>query len=48
MMMQIDPMTILLMVLVVAAVWAVIELALTVRKARASVDQVTRSANDTI
>ncbi|MBP3883679.1 MAG: DUF948 domain-containing protein [Olsenella sp.] len=48
MMTQIDPLTILLMVLVVAAVWAVIELALTVRKARSSVDQITRSANDTI
>ena len=46
--MNLDPLTILLMVLVVVAVWAVVELALTIRKARSSVDEITRTANDTI
>ena len=43
-----DPLHIALLVLVVAAVWAVVELALTIKKARTSIDEVTRSANDTI
>ncbi|MEE1044684.1 MAG: DUF948 domain-containing protein [Olegusella sp.] len=43
-----DPLHIALLVLIVAAVWAVVELALTIKKARTSIDEVTRSANDTI
>jgi len=46
--MQTEPLTLLLLVLVAAGVWAVVELALTIRKARTSVDQITRSANETI
>lgn len=46
--MQLDPLQIVLVVLVLAAVWAVVELALTLRHARASVDEVTRTANETI
>lgn len=43
-----DSLHIALLVLIVAAVWAVVELALTIKKARTSIDEVTRSANDTI
>lgn len=43
-----DPLHIVLIVLVAVAIWAVVELALTIKKARASIDEVTRSANDTI
>lgn len=46
--MEITPLNILLIVLVGVAIWAVVELAITIRKARASVDEITRSANDTI
>ena len=46
--MQLDPLQIVLVILVLAAVWAVVELALTLRHARASVDEVTRTANETI
>jgi uncharacterized protein YoxC len=43
-----DPLHIALIVLVVVAVWAVVELALTFKKTRASLEKVTRSANETI
>ena len=43
-----SPLNILLVVLVAVAVWAVVELALTIRKTRASVEEVTRTANETI
>jgi uncharacterized protein YoxC len=43
-----DPLHIALIVLVVVAVWAVVELALTFKKTRASLEEVTRSANETI
>ena len=43
-----SPLDIALVVLVIMAIWAVVELALTIRKARASVDEVTTSANETI
>ena len=46
--MQLDPLQIVLVILVLAAVWAVVELALTLRRARASVDEVTRTASETI
>lgn len=46
--MDLTPLGILILVLVAAAVWAVVELALTLRKARSSVEEVTRSANETI
>ena len=46
--MQFDPMTILLLILAAAGIWAVVELALTIRKARSTVDEVSRSANETI
>lgn len=46
--MQLDPLQIVLVILVLAAVWAVVELALTLRHACASVDEVTRTANETI
>lgn len=46
--MQFDPMTILLLVLAAVGVWAVVELALTIRKARSTVDEVGRNANETI
>lgn len=45
---EVTPLDILLVVLVCAAVWAVVELALTIRKARSAVDDITRSANETI
>lgn len=43
-----SPLNILLVVLVVAGIWAVVELALTIRKARTALDEVARSANETI
>lgn len=43
-----DLLHIVLVVLVVAAVWAVVELALTIRKARSSLEEVVNSANETI
>lgn len=43
-----EPLTIVLIVLVVAAVWAVVELALTLRKTRQSVSELTESVNDTM
>ena len=43
--MEMSPLSILLIVLVVAGIWAVVELALTIRRAR---DDVTRAANETI
>lgn len=43
-----SPLTIVLIVLVIAAIWAVAELALTIRKARSSVEEITRTANETI
>lgn len=46
--MQLDPLQLVLVILVLAAVWAVVELALTLRHARASVDEVTQTANETI
>lgn len=46
--MQLQPIDILLIVLVIAAVWAVAELALTLRKARATMDEVSHSATEAI
>lgn len=46
--MDLSPMGIMLILLAAAGTWAVVELALTMRKARSSVEQVTRSANETI
>lgn len=46
--MEMSPLSILLIVLVVAGIWAVVELALTIRRARGAVDDVTRAANETI
>lgn len=43
-----QPLTIVLVILVVVAIWAVVELALTIRKARSSVEEIARTANDTI
>lgn len=43
-----DLLVILRVILLAAAIWAVAELALTIRKARGSVDELTRSANDAI
>lgn len=43
-----EPLTIVLIVLVVAAVWAVVELALTFRSTRKSVEELTTSVNDTL
>lgn len=43
-----DPLTIVLVILVVAAIWAVIELALFLRRTRKSVADVTDSLNQTI
>lgn len=43
-----DPMTIALIVLVIAGVWAVVELALTLRQTRKSVSELTDSVNETI
>lgn len=43
-----QPLDILLIVLVIAAVWAVAELALTLRKARTTLDEVSHSATEAI
>lgn len=43
-----DVLHIALIVLVAVGIWAVVELALTIRKARSSVEQITRTANETI
>lgn len=43
-----DLMTIALVVLVAAAVWAVVELALVLRRTRKSVEELTESVNDTL
>ena len=43
-----SPLDLLLIALVAVAIWAVVELALTIRRARASVDEVTKTANETI
>lgn len=43
-----EPLNILLIVLVIAAVWAVAELALTLRKARTTLDEVSHSATEAI
>lgn len=45
---SIQPMTIALIVLVIAGIWAVVELALTLRQTRKSVNELTDSVNDTI
>lgn len=46
--MEMSPLSILLIVLVAAGIWALVELALTIRKTRGAVDEVARSANETI
>ena len=46
--MSLSMLDIALIVLVLAAIWAVVELALTVRSARKSIDEVVTSANETI
>ncbi|MBP3893097.1 MAG: hypothetical protein J6D34_03540 [Atopobiaceae bacterium] len=43
-----DVMGILLMVLAIVAVWAVVELALTIRKARTTIDELTHSATEVL
>lgn len=43
-----EPLNILLIVLAIAAVWAVVELALTLRQARATLDEVSHSATEAI
>ena len=43
-----EPLTIALIVLVVVAVWAVVELALTIRKTRGTIDTLAESVNTTI
>jgi uncharacterized protein YoxC len=43
-----SPLSILLLVLVAAGVWAVVELALTLRKARTTLDEVSHSATEAI
>lgn len=45
---SLEPMTIALIVLVIAGIWAVVELALTFRQTRKSVSELTDSVNDTI
>ncbi len=45
---SLQPMTIALIVLVIVGIWAVAELALTIRQARKSVSDLTDSVNDTI
>lgn len=45
---QLDPLTIALTVLAVAAVWAVVELALTLRRARSNVNELTESVSETL
>lgn len=46
--MNLTPMDAVLIVLAIVGIWAVVELALTLRRARAAVEEVARSANDTI
>ncbi|MBQ1840094.1 MAG: hypothetical protein II128_02015, partial [Atopobiaceae bacterium] len=41
-----SPLSILLLVLAVAGIWAVVELALTLRKARTTLDEVSHSATE--
>lgn len=43
-----EPLTIVLILLAIAAVWAVVELALTIRKARTSLDELSHSATEAI
>jgi len=43
-----EPLTIVLIVLGIAAIWAVAELAITLRKARATLDEVSHSATEAI
>lgn len=43
-----EPLTIVLIVLVIAAIWAVAELAMTLRKARTTLDEVSHSATEAI
>ena len=43
-----DPLTIMLIVLSVAAIWAAVEVALTLRKVRSSLDEVAHSATEAI
>ena len=43
-----DVLHVVLVVLVAVAIWAVVELALTIRRARSSVEEVARSANEAI
>lgn len=43
-----DPLTIMLIVLSVAAIWAAVEVALTLRKVRSSLDEVSHSATEAI
>ena len=43
-----EPLTIALIALVVAGIWAVVELALVLRRTRQSVAELTDSVNDTI
>lgn len=43
-----QPLTILLIILVLVAVWAVAEMAIFIRKARASIDEISRSATEAI
>lgn len=46
--MTLQPLDIMLIVLVIAAVWAVAELALTLRKTRATLDEISHSATEAI
>lgn len=43
-----EPLTILLIVLVIVAVWAVAEMAILIRKARVSIDEITHSATEAV
>ena len=43
-----DPLTVMLVVLAVAAIWAAVEVALTLRKVRSSLDEVAHSATEAI
>ncbi len=43
-----EPLSILLIVLIAAGVWAVVELALTLRKARVTLDEVSHSATEAV
>ena len=43
-----EPLTIVLIVLGIAAIWAVVELAMTLRKARTTLDEVSHSATEAI